>query len=211
MDAVIISQSELIEWSVAARPLPGEELSGDAHVVQSFPDGVLVAVVDGLGHGSEAAEAASAATAILTEHADEPPVSLVKRCHEGLIGTRGVAMSVAVLSRGGPTMSWLGVGNVEASLFRSSQGSRAVRDSLILRGGVVGYRLPPLQPSLVTVGPGDVLVVATDGIGSYSLDGMAVVEPATKIAKSILARCARETDDALVLVARCRGEASWTR
>jgi negative regulator of sigma-B (phosphoserine phosphatase) len=64
---------------------------------------------------------------------------------------------------------------------------------------------------LVTVGPGDVLILATDGIGSYSLDGMAVVEPATKIAKSILARCARETDDALVLVARCRGEASWTR
>ena len=210
MDAVIISQSELIEWSVAARPLPGEEVSGDAHVVQSFPDGLLVAVVDGLGHGSEAAEAASVATAILTEHAHEPPVSLVRRCHEGLIGTRGVAMSVAVLSNGGP-MSWLGVGNVEASLFRSAQASPAVRDSLILRGGVVGYRLPPLQPSFVTVGPGDVLVVATDGIGSYSLDGMAVVEPATKIAKSILARYARETDDALVLVARCRGEASWTR
>jgi hypothetical protein len=64
---------------------------------------------------------------------------------------------------------------------------------------------------LVPIGPGDVLVLATDGIGGYSLDGVGVVEPATQIANDILARCARETDDALVLVARCRGEASWTR
>ena len=40
-----------IEWGVATRALPGQAESGDRHLVQRFPDGVLAAVVDGLGHG----------------------------------------------------------------------------------------------------------------------------------------------------------------
>jgi negative regulator of sigma-B (phosphoserine phosphatase) len=211
MDAVTISQGELIDWGVAARALPGEARSGDCHVVEPFSDGVLVAAVDGLGHGDEAADAAEAATDILTRHAQESPVSLIRRCHESLSGTRGVAMSVAVFARSSHTMSWLGVGNVEGSLFRDCPGSRPERDSLILRGGVVGYRLPPLQPSVVTVGEGDLLVLATDGIAAYSLDGLRMTELPKRIASDILGRFARDTDDALVLVVRCRGEASWKR
>jgi hypothetical protein len=68
-----------------------------------------------------------------------------------------------------------------------------------------------LHPSVLAIGPGDVLVLATDGIGGYSLDGLGLSGQPTSIAEGILARFARETDDALVLVARCLGEASWTR
>jgi negative regulator of sigma-B (phosphoserine phosphatase) len=207
MDAAAI-QSELIECGVAARPLPGEICSGDAHVMQPFPGGVLVAAVDGLGHGSEAAEAAAAATDILTRNAHEPPVSLVRRCHEGLVGTRGVAMSLASFAGSDHTMSWLGVGNVDASLIRGGPGPRIVRETLIMRGGVVGYRLPMLRPSVISVGPGDVLVLATDGIGAYSLDARRLAGPPVRIAKDILAGFARDADDALVLVARYRGEAA---
>ena len=48
----------MIEWGVASRALPGETRSGDLHVVESFAGGALVAAVDGLGHGEEAADAA---------------------------------------------------------------------------------------------------------------------------------------------------------
>src|SRR5438067_1235314 len=82
-----------------------------------------------------------------------------------------LAMSVAAISGEGHTMSWLGVGNVEGSLFRRSEGSRPSRESLLLRGGVVGYQLPKLLPSVVPVDPGDTLVFVTDGIGGYPLDG----------------------------------------
>jgi phosphoserine phosphatase RsbX len=206
MDAVIISQSELIEWGVAARAFPGQARSGDSHVVEPFDQGVLVAVVDGLGHGDEAADAAQAAIDILTRYPHESPVSLVRRCHEGLWGTRGVAMSVASFDRRTHTMSWLGVGNVEASLIRDAPGGRHVRESLILRGGVVGYRLPTLRASGVQVQPGDVLVLATDGIENYSLDGQGVRGLPARIADDLFARFARDTDDALVLVARYQGE-----
>jgi negative regulator of sigma-B (phosphoserine phosphatase) len=208
MDTVAIGQIELIDWGVAARPLPGQARSGDAYVVEAFPGGVLVAAVDGLGHGDEAAEAAQAATDVLSRHAHEPPVALVRRCHEGLRATRGVAMSLASFAPSNNTMSWLGVGNVEGSLLRRDPGSLPGRESLLLRGGVVGYRIPTLLPSVVSVGPGDVLVFATDGIISGSFDGLRMTNPPVSIAEEILARFARATDDALTLVARYRGEAS---
>ncbi len=208
MDSVAIGQGELIDWAVAARALPGEERSGDLHVVEPFPAGVLVAAVDGLGHGDDAAHAAETAADILIRYAHEPPLHLIRLCHEGLRATRGVAMSVASLTRANHTMSWLGVGNVECSLFRGNGGSRPARESLLLRGGVVGYKLPRLLPSVVPVEPGDVLVFVTDGIGGYSFDGPWVTEQPARIAEAILARFARATDDALVLVARYRGEAS---
>jgi phosphoserine phosphatase RsbX len=206
MDAAAIDQGELIEWGVAARPLPGETRSGDAHVIEPFPGGVLVAAVDGLGHGPEAADAAQAATEILIKNAHEPPIDLVRRCHEGLWGTRGAAMSLASFAESGRTMSWLGVGNVDASLIRSGRGSRASRESLILRAGVVGYRLPMLRPSVISVVPGDMLILATDGIEGFSLDEHAMTLPPQRVAEDILTNFARETDDALVLVARYRGE-----
>ena len=151
---------------------------------------------------------AHTAADILIRNAHEPPPSLVRLCHEGLRTTRGVAMSVASFAWTSHTVSWLGVGNVECSLFRGNGGSRPKRESLLLRGGVVGYQLPKLLPSVVPVGPGDTLVFVTDGIGRYPLEGPWTTEQPARIAEDILARFARSTDDALVLVARYRGEAS---
>ena len=56
-----------IEWSVAVRSLDSE--SGDQYVVTPRSDGVLVGVVDGLGHGPEAAVAAKNAVGLIAEHA----------------------------------------------------------------------------------------------------------------------------------------------
>jgi hypothetical protein len=196
----------MIEWSVAARAMPGETRSGDLHVVEPFPGGVLVAAVDGLGHGDEAADAAGTAAEILARSAGESPVRLVERCHEGLRATRGAAISVASFAWEPPTMSWLAVGNVEGSLYRRDQSLRPARESLLLRGGVVGFRLPRLLASAVPVGTGDTLVLTTDGIAGPLFDGVRMSDPPGRIADAILSGFARSTDDALALVARCTGE-----
>jgi phosphoserine phosphatase RsbX len=196
----------LIEWAAASRALEGETRSGDQYVVETYPGGALVAAVDGLGHGDEAAEAAAAAADILSRYRTEPVVSLVQRCHERLRSTRGAALSLASLAGSDNTLSWLGVGNVEASLLRTAAATGPVRESLILRGGVVGYQLPRLLPSVILVQPGDVLVFATDGIDRPSFDELRMSDPPARIAEDILARFARDTDDALALVVRYRGE-----
>src|SRR6266496_1820367 len=88
----------LIDWGVASRALPGEAVCGDLHLIKPIPDGVLLAVADGLGHGDEATVAAKTALAILEEHREEPLEALVTRCHDALRKTRGAVMTVATLN-----------------------------------------------------------------------------------------------------------------
>ncbi len=174
-------------------------------MVQPFPNGVLVAAVDGLGHGEEAAAAAKLAVSILERHAQEEVIALLRRCHEALRGTRGVAMSLASVRAPDSMLTWLGVGNVEGILLRDAANANPRRESLLLRGGVVGAELPPLRVSVIPVMRGDTLIFATDGIREGFTERLALSDPPQELADRILARHAKGTDDALVLVARYAG------
>ena len=202
------SSKPIVSWGVCGQSIPGETESGDLHVVAHFTDGVLVAVIDGLGHGPGAASAARAAAHVLEEFADEPVMPLVRRCHEALRGTRGVVLSVAAFSAGDNTMTWLGVGNVEGVLFRADTATVPRREGLLLRGGVVGYQLPPLRPTTLPVVLGDMLVFATDGIRSHFADESPIGCDPDPAAQSIHAHFGKVTDDSLVLVARYEGRPS---
>jgi hypothetical protein len=197
-----------IAWGVSSRALDGGAESGDLHVVAPSAQTVLVAAIDGIGHGPDAALAARVAAAILLEHADEPLIPLMQRCHEALRRTRGVVLSMASFDLRDSTMTWLGVGNVEGVLFRADILAYPPRDSLVLRGGVVGYQIPPLRTAERPIGAGDVLVFATDGVSAdfaaYSPLGRDVQE----FTDAILARCGKETDDALVFAIRYLGQLS---
>ena len=195
-----------IEFGVTTQTIPGQRQSGDLYLVQEFPGGVLVAAVDGLGHGKEAAAAAAIAVATLGSHAREPVDALVRRCHEELLATRGVVMSLASLRAADQTMTWLGVGNVEGLLLRAAPQEDGPDEPLLLRRGLVGDRLPAhLRPSLIRVGPGDTLVLTTDGIESDFAQAMYRGDPPQRIADRILSQCYKGIDDALVLVARYLG------
>ncbi len=194
-----------IEWAVAARALQGEELSGDGHVVRPHAEGVLVAVVDGLGHGHQAAHATRKAVETLEAHAGESVIALMDRCHDALRSTRGAALSLASFSVRDSGMSWLGVGNVEGVLLRGRTTNRHRMESLILRGGVVGIQVPALHGSLVQIHRGDMLIFATDGIRYGFEQGVLAASPVQQTADRILKSHTRGTDDALVLVVRYLG------
>lgn len=195
----------LIDWGVSWRALPGERECGDLHVVSPFATGVLIAVVDGLGHGPEAAAAARIAGSVLQAHADEQVVALVTRCHQALRKTRGAVLSLASMSAADSVMSWTAVGNVEGSLFYTSRGLPPPRDIAPARSGVVGYQLPLLRVTTHPIAVGDTLVFATDGIkdsfGYQALQGRTPQGAAEEILKNF----GKDTDDALVLVARWLG------
>ncbi|HEX3472293.1 MAG TPA: SpoIIE family protein phosphatase [Silvibacterium sp.] len=195
-------ESSAIEWGLASRALPGQPTSGDLQVVKAFPGGVLIAALDGIGHGGEAATAAMIAGAILETHAADPVIAIVQRCHEALRATRGVTMSVASFNVSQRLVTWLGVGNVLGVLLRQSVAPVAAEESLLLRAGVVGLHLPSLEADIVPVSEGDTLIFATDGIQSNFARGLARSHPPRKAAEIILARHGKTTDDALVLVAQ---------
>jgi phosphoserine phosphatase RsbX len=188
---------------VAARPIAGEHVSGDRHVAVSSTR-LVVAVIDGLGHGPEAAHAAGRAAEIVETHPDERPDALLRRCHDALRSTRGAAMTVASIDPVVGEMTWLGVGNVQATVLqRRTRDAR--REWVPLRGGVVGYLLPALRPGTVRLQRDDVLVLATDGVRPVFGEWPAPAEAPQDVADRILADQSRGTDDALVLVARYRG------
>ena len=197
--------SEVIAWAVAEAPFPNESQSGDRHVVLPFADGVLIAAIDGAGHGAEAAAAAKAAVATLEAHAYDSPIGLLVRCHEELKGSRGVVMTIAFIDLRARTLTWAGVGNVEAVLFHGSGKYAASPDRVLLRSGVIGYRLPPVRAEVLPLKPFDTLVIVTDGIKPNFADGLSLGDDLQKVADGILARHHNPADDALVLVARYLG------
>jgi phosphoserine phosphatase RsbX len=195
-----------LEAAVAERPLPGELRSGDRAVLVAWEGGALVAAIDGLGHGFEAAEAADAAAQVLIEHPRMDPAELLQRCHRALRRTRGVVLTLAWFDLRAGALRWTGVGNVEGRLVHPAAGPHAPAEGALTKGGVVGYNLPSVRVTGTALDVGDVLVLATDGIDSGFARSIVPGASARQIADRILAGHAKERDDALVVVVRYRGE-----
>lgn len=198
-----------IAWSSAGRPRPGEQVSGDLAVHVELEDGgAVVAVVDGLGHGPEAAAAAAGARGVIEATASGAPLDeVLRQVHEALARTRGVVMTIASIDCSG-LMRWVGVGNVEGHVVRGDgQRTRRVA-SAMLYGGVLGYRLPDVKVATVDLESGDLVLMATDGVDADFAGLVSPADPVERMAADIVERCARPHDDALVAVARYRALSS---
>ena len=194
-----------LAWSVASRARAGETESGDRCVVTEQTDGALLAVADGLGHGTEAALAADLAVRTVERYAADPLIEIVKRCHQSLLRTRGVALSLARWEARDRLLTWIGVGNVEGLLLHSNGGRAPASDRLLLRSGVVGVRLPALLVAPVVVTGTGLLALATDGIADGFDKELVLSGRPEPMADQILATHSRSADDAMVLVARLEG------
>jgi serine/threonine protein phosphatase PrpC len=197
-----------IDYAFAGSTHSGESESGDLHLVCEADAGVLVAVIDGLGHGSEAALAARTAVAALRRYIGEPLVSLVKRCHEEMKATRGAVLGMAWFGLKDNTISLIGVGNVAGVLLRADPNVKPHSENLVMRAGLVGYQLPPLYASVTQVSVNDILILTTDGIRSGFEEHISFRESPQQIASRVCSEYGKNTDDALILVARYLGERS---
>jgi negative regulator of sigma-B (phosphoserine phosphatase) len=195
----------VLERGVAGQAHEGEGRSGDLAVFAPLARGGLVAVIDGLGHGDAAADAAEMASAIIERYVDEPPQIMLERCHEALRRTRGAVMTLAWFDLQARTMAWTGVGNVEARFVRAGAGPDARHDSPVVLGGVVGYNLPRVRMQTIPLEPGDSVVIATDGVAAdYSVSLESGVT-AQELADRVLERHGKGTDDALAAAVRYLG------
>ncbi|HTV24529.1 MAG TPA: SpoIIE family protein phosphatase [Polyangiaceae bacterium] len=195
-----------LEWAATGRALDGEA-SGDLHLVLPGSPESLVCVMDGLGHGPEAQAASEECAAILKSRFGAPLLDLVHAAHEGLRGTRGVALTLALVDEQRGRLEWVAIGNVEGLVLRQGLPRGPMHGAVVQRGGVVGYRLPPLKVSEATLAAGDVLVFATDGIKSGFSTALELTLGVRELADDIASRFDKRSDDSLVLVARYLGGA----
>ena len=188
-----------VEIAVATRPYPGESANGDACQVDWYGKYCRIAVIDGLGHGPAAADAAAAACQILAAHPELAPEPALRACHATLVRTRGAAMAVARIDLSVHELIYAGVGNVEGSLWQTERSER-----LVAYRGIVGATFPRVRAFSFELGRQWLLLMHTDGIRTHRQEPL-LEQPMPDLeraAESILDRFGRSTDDATVLLAR---------
>ncbi len=178
----------------------GERVCGDGWLVVEQAGRAVLAVVDGLGHGPHAADAAHVALEAIRKAADEPPREIVGRAHAALRATRGAALAVASLDLGTGALRYSGLGNVVGAIV----GTGAVR-RLVSLAGTAGHAARSIHEYAYEVPEGAVLVMHSDGIATHwdaaAYPGLLARHPAL-VAGVLFRDHARGRDDATVLVAR---------
>jgi serine phosphatase RsbU (regulator of sigma subunit) len=191
--------NDSITIGVASRPYPSEIVNGDAHAVHWHAGSCRIAVIDGLGHGVEAATASRRAVAVLDAHPELDPAEALRRCHTALAGSRGAAISIARLDLARGELVYAGIGNVEAHLWQHGRHER-----MIAYRGIVGSAMRTVRPFALPLGKEWVFLMHSDGISARA-DVQAVGAPEPwepdALAEAVLARYGRTHDDALAVVA----------
>jgi Stage II sporulation protein E (SpoIIE) len=188
-----------VKLASAMRSYPGETVSGDAWAADWQDGSCRIAVIDGLGHGPLAAIAADRAVEVLHANPGLAPVEALMACHGALVGTRGAAISIALLAANSTQLTWAGIGNVDGQLWQDSKGKRLTPDR-----GIVGTAHRSINLQTVGLVPPWILLLHSDGVSARfdasSLDDGTKRDPQA-MADAILARWGRERDDATIVVA----------
>ena len=150
-----------IEVGVISEPIAGEVECGDGWGVRKFPDGMALMVVDGLGHGVLAAEAAREAEQILAHSTEQTPHNLMCDVHDALKKTRGAAAAVARIDTQQRRLHFSGIGNITGSIV-----SPGASRGLTSHNGIVGHQIQRIQEFAFPWNENSVLVMHSDGLAS---------------------------------------------
>jgi anti-sigma regulatory factor (Ser/Thr protein kinase) len=194
--------AERFEAAGVAIPAPGETACGDAWAASVRADGITIVVVDGLGHGTLASEAAAEAVRAFRAVGTRPVPEIVDAVHGALRSTRGAAVAVAEIDGRRGVVTFCGIGNVSGTIVADGPARNAVS-----HGGIAGHGTVRIQPFTYPWPPGGLLILTTDGIASHwNLDaypGLRRRDPAL-VAGVLYRDFVRGRDDATVVVARER-------
>ena len=197
----------LLDIGVVCLPMTGETACGDGWAVVQEADRAVILLVDGLGHGPNAAEAADTAIASFRAASGGAPAAIATKLHEALRSTRGAALAVAevVPSAKGATVRYCGVGNTVAMLLSAVDAPRAFPSM----NGTAGLQVRAMQEVTLLWSHGSVLVMHTDGITTRwradAYRGILGHHP-TVLATALQRDHSRGRDDATVLAFRLRTE-----
>ena len=194
------TSTEKLQIAGMAVPYPGERVSGDEWFSFQEPDRALVLLVDGLGHGYGAAEAAREAVAEFRRRAGLAPGEILSYIHDALRKTRGAVAAIAEIRPKENRLVYAGVGNISAVVL-SGGASR----SLVSHNGTLGMTVPKIQEFRSDWPSDALLILHSDGLQSkWDLSpypGLLSRHPAV-IGSVLLRDFRRQRDDASVIVVK---------
>jgi anti-sigma regulatory factor (Ser/Thr protein kinase) len=194
--------SKAFAWAAISRPAPHETRCGDGWRVAERTDEFTLMLVDGLGHGIEAAEAADQAVDVFDRDPFAPLTTILQNAGIRMQSTRGGAMAAARVNAKNRTLKFVGVGNIAGHLrAREGKGGRG----LVSHNGIVGTAVRKIQEFEYDCPADGLLVLHSDGLQSrWNLEpyaGLPSRHPAV-IAAVLYRDFTRGRDDVTVAVVR---------
>jgi anti-sigma regulatory factor (Ser/Thr protein kinase)/serine/threonine protein phosphatase PrpC len=187
------------ELSIGAstRSKPGETANGDAFLVaHPLQNITLAGVIDGLGHGKEAAFASQMAKELVLANAELPIEQLMTKTHHALKGTRGITMGLLRIDTDAKKLFFCGIGNIEGIIL-----TKIKKNSLVSYSGIVGHNMRTPRVFEHDFSKGDHVCLYSDGIISrWQYEEIDWSQTPQKNAEYIVNQFSRISDDATVLI-----------
>jgi hypothetical protein len=143
-------------------PFPGELVCGDAWEILHGSKICTITVIDGLGHGIDANNAAQEAVRAVEANAQKSVQQKLELAHGALRHTRGAAMAVAEIDQDSGHIAFAGVGNIVGA----TASARALR-RMVSFDGTLGHEVHRIREFEYLLEPGHVLVMHSDGLRSH--------------------------------------------
>jgi serine/threonine protein phosphatase PrpC len=209
------------------RPFPGETANGDGYLLAVLEaDGsigqlvssprlpsdesqetcldigdeetLLVAVVDGIGHGPVAAEATRVIIECIERHLTEDLGSLVKACHQDARSSRGATVALARVRPVPRKLELLAVGDVRAWLMEP----RCETKEFVSVRGLVGYQIESrLLIQSAELPRGGYIALASDGlVGDLAPGDSLPTGSPVDLAQRLVKDSATDRDDVTIVV-----------
>ncbi len=184
----------LADVGAAGHAHSGPTACAESAVIVRGHKHLMVAVVDALGNGPDAARAALRVQAVLHANADRSLEEVFLASDRALAELGGAALGALQVE--GSRVSFAGVGSVEL------HGPPALRRAASVPG-VLGRGLHGFREQVLEVSPGDRVVLFSDGVRAAELS--AVLEacrgkPARETARELVDRASRPEADSTALV-----------
>lgn len=188
-------------WDVGSytRPMPGQIRGGDLAIIIHHAAGLLMVMADVTGHGERAFELGNQINALVQSHPCLPSNELMMLLHRSLAGTIGAAIGILNVDPRDAKFTYLGVGNTGIARVTGKSWRGVSRD------GLVGSRMPKLNPLEGALSAGDVFLMWTDGISE--IDGPKYLrqytkDPAKRVASHLVNALGKPHDDAGCIIFR---------
>jgi anti-sigma regulatory factor (Ser/Thr protein kinase) len=192
-----VGEAQTCRFGAICTAVEGETECGDAwRLAQRNHESALV-VIDGLGHGAQAAAASARAADVFGQAPFDAPRQLIERMHQALTGMRGAAAACAFVNER-QAVAYAGVGNICGHLLSAGK-SRG----LVSHSGTLGFKAGRVQQFDYSSEGSIMLIMHSDGLsGRWDLDdhpGLRQRHPAV-IAAVLYREHGRVRDDATVVV-----------
>ena len=185
-------------YSVFSKSKTDETYNGDNYFLHHYEDKTMIAVIDGLGSGRMAFEASLRARQFLVENYHAPLEEIIHGIHQSLRLTRGVAISIALISDTANTLEYVGIGNVMGRVYNSPTPL-----NLVNYNGTLGIALQRFKVFSYPWQVGNIIILTTDGISTkynFDKDPSLLKQHPIIIANAIFRDFSKTHDDATILV-----------